>query len=98
MTHKVVFRRQARAEFDAAADWYEQERAGLSAEFHNAIDRVLERIASQPAQFPKIQDDIRRAVDMRFPYCVYFRVRGQVAVVLAVLHSARNPAIWRGRE
>ncbi len=33
MTLPVIFRRQARLEFDEAADWYEQERAGLGSQF-----------------------------------------------------------------
>ena len=30
---QVVFRRQARREFDHAGDWYEKKRAGLGLEF-----------------------------------------------------------------
>jgi len=29
----VIFRRQARTEFDEAGDWYEKERPGLGMEF-----------------------------------------------------------------
>ncbi|MCL5060935.1 MAG: type II toxin-antitoxin system RelE/ParE family toxin [Candidatus Thermoplasmatota archaeon] len=98
MTRRIVFRGQARAEFDAAADWYEKERSGLGGEFLNEIEQVLQRIAAQPGQFPKAHRDIRQAVARRFPYCVYFRERGPLIVVLAVFHSARNPALWRGRN
>jgi len=37
MSLPVVFRRLARAEFDDAADWYEQRRAGLGAAFTAAV-------------------------------------------------------------
>ena len=36
----IVFRRAARIEFDDAADWYEQRRAGLGAKFTAAVQRV----------------------------------------------------------
>ena len=98
MTRSIVFRGQARAEFDAAADWYEKERSGLGAEFLDEIEQLLARIAAQPEQFPKAHRDIRQAVVRRFPYCVYFRERGPIIVILAIFHSARNPAMCRGRN
>lgn len=93
----LVFRRQARLEFDAAGDWYEKERVGLGLEFLDAIDALLKRIAERPQQFPVVYRDVRKAVARRFPYCVYFRERDQRIVVLAVFHSARRPAEWQRR-
>lgn len=98
MTLPVTFRRQARREFDEAGDWYEKERAGLGVEFLIEIERLLSRIAATPNQFPIIYRDVRKAVAKRFPYCIYFRERDQRIVVLAVFHSARNPAVWQGRK
>ena len=94
----VIFRHQARREFDDAGDWYEKERAGLGLEFLGEIRRLLSRIAATPHQFPVIHRDVHKAVAKRFPYCIYFRVRDQRIVVLAVFHSARNPAVWQGRK
>jgi plasmid stabilization system protein ParE len=93
----VIFRRQARSEYDEAGDWYGQERAGLGSEFLDEIERLLQRVASNPEQFPILYRDVRKAVARRFPYCVYFRERNQHIVVLAVFHSARNPAVWQQR-
>lgn len=95
---QVVFRRQARAEFDEAGDWYEKERPGLGVEFLAEIQRVILRIANNPEQFPILCSDVRKAVARCFPYCIYFRERDQKIVVLAVFHSARNPAIWKQRK
>lgn len=94
---QVVFRQQARREFDEAGDWYEKERAGLGLEFLAEIERLIHHIASNPEQFPILYRDVRKAVARRFPYCVYFRERNQYIVVLAVFHSARNPAVWQQR-
>jgi plasmid stabilization system protein ParE len=32
-----------------------------------------------------------------FPYCIYFSVEADAIVVLAVLHSARDPEEWQRR-
>jgi len=98
MTLSVAFRRQARREFDDAGDWYEKERIGLGLEFLAEIGQLLNRVVSAPNQFPIVHRDVRKAVARRFPYCIYFRVRNQRIVVLAVFHSARNPAVWQGRK
>jgi len=93
----VIFRPQARREFDEAGDWYEKERLGLGMEFLAEIQLLIQRIASTPEQFPMLHRDVRKAVARRFPYCIYFRERNQHIVVLAVFHSARNPAVWQQR-
>lgn len=97
MSLSVVFRQQARREFDAAGDWYERERMGLGMAFLAEIESLLSRIAETPAQFPLVYRDVRKAVARRFPYCVYFRLRNQQVVILAVFHNARNPADWQQR-
>jgi plasmid stabilization system protein ParE len=94
---KVAFRKQARLEFDEAGNWYEKERLGLGMEFLDEIQLLIQRIASTPEQFPMLYRDVRKAVVRRFPYCIYFRERDQRIVVLAVFHSARNPAVWQQR-
>lgn len=43
MTLPVVFRQQARREFDAAGEWYEKEHPGLGLEFLAEIDALLKR-------------------------------------------------------
>jgi len=53
MTLRVVFRRAARAEFDAAALWYEDRQAGLGAQFVSEINRVVELVSNHPERFPQ---------------------------------------------
>lgn len=98
MSHSLVFRQQARREFDAAGDWYERERPGLGEAFLAEVEQVLRVIAINPAVFPAVFNGVRKAVVKRFPYCLYFRSRGETIVVLAVFHSARNPTAWQTRK
>ena len=39
---------EARDEFDAATDWYEQQRPGLGADFVARVREVLQRISAMP--------------------------------------------------
>jgi plasmid stabilization system protein ParE len=97
MSLPVVFRRAALAEFDDAADWYEQRRAGLGAAFTAAVQRALDQITAQPDFYPQVYQDVREALVSRYPYCVYYREEPGQVVVLSVFHTSRDPSIWQGR-
>src|SRR6267378_294661 len=96
MTLRVVFRRAARAEFDAAALWYEDRQAGLGRSLcrRSTASSNLYRIT--PSVSPK-HLEIRCAQARRFPYSVFFRPEANRVVVLAVFHARRNPAVWQAR-
>jgi len=76
MTLRVVFRRAAQAEFLEAVSWYEQQRIGLGDEFAHEIEAAIDRAAQSPTLYPVVSNEARRTVARRFPYSVFFRVRG----------------------
>jgi toxin ParE1/3/4 len=97
MNLPVVLRHKARAEFDAAVDWYEQQNAGLGTKFVDQVQAVFDRISATPELHAKIYREVRRALVRRFPYSVYYRIKADRVVVLAVFHNKRNPNIWKSR-
>ena len=97
MSLPVVFRVAARLEVEEAVTWYEQRRPGLGEEFLREIDEAVLRAASHPDRYPLVYADVRRAVARRFPYSVFFRIRDESLVVLAVFHGRRDPTIWQDR-
>ena len=97
MTLRVVFRRAAKEEFEESAAWYEKQRAGLGDEFIHEIEQSLIVAARVPERFSTVFSDVRLTAARRFPYSIYFRVRRNTLVVLAVFHGRRDPAVWRRR-
>jgi plasmid stabilization system protein ParE len=97
MSLPLVFRAVAQAEFDDAATWYERQSPGLGADFVSEVQKVLDTISNQPQRYPLASGDVREAPVSRFPYCVYYRVKPDRIVVIAVFHTARDPAIWQAR-
>ncbi len=91
---------EPRADLDVAAtfDWYENEEAGLGQDFLDELRAAYDRIADSPLAYQALRSGIRRRLLRRFPYAVYFAVEGDVVVVLAVLHVARDPAEWQRRR
>lgn len=98
MIRKVVFRRAAQAEFDAAALRYDTQRPGLGAQFLSEIGRAVDQAATHPERFSISHGSIRRVPVRRFPYSVFYLVESDRIVVLAVFHVRRDPMIWRTRS
>lgn len=97
MTFRIVLRRAAKAEFEDAAIWYESQRRGLGEEFVIEIDEALAKVAESPMRYPVVFGEIRRTVARRFPFSIYFRLRGSTVVVLAIFHGRRDPRVWQRR-
>ena len=70
MSLPVVLRRKARAEFDAAVDWYERRNAGLGSEFVESVQAVFDRISATPEMYATVYREVRKALVRRFPYSV----------------------------
>jgi hypothetical protein len=93
----VRFRSSARAEYDLAIAWYDQARTGLGSIFEAAVQAVLDEASVTPDRFPVADGDVREAAVSGFPYCVYYRVRQSLLIVVAVYHQSRDPSGWHGR-
>ena len=63
---RVVFRLAAQREFEKAVSWYNDQRAGLGAEFLQEIEDVVAGAAAHPERYPIVTGDVRRAVARRF--------------------------------
>lgn len=65
--------------------------------FLDEADRVRDRIAQNPKQFPIVYRNARRVLLFRFPYTIYFQLSGNRALVAAVVDQRGDPARWRQR-
>jgi toxin ParE1/3/4 len=97
MTRRFTLRPRAEHDIQSAFEWYESQRPGLGEEFLAAVREKLETVRSFPESTPVIYRDVRRAVVSRFPYLIFYVVRPTRVAVLAILHHARNPAVWPRR-
>jgi toxin ParE1/3/4 len=81
-----------------AAKWYERQRPGLFDAFLEAVEEVLKRVQENPALYPVVVLDIHRAPLRRFPYSVYYFILNDTIQILAIVHDARHPSVWRRRR
>jgi plasmid stabilization system protein ParE len=56
-----------------------------------------ERLLNNPLAYQELRSGIRRALTKQFPHAVYFSIEAEIILVVAVLHTARDPAEWQER-
>ena len=95
MSYKLILRQEAERDLAGTYNWYNEKVPGLGPDFLAVVERALESIQENPARFPIIYREVRRALINRFPYGIFFLLEEERVVVLGVMHTARDPAKWR---
>jgi toxin ParE1/3/4 len=98
MKYTLSIRKEAEQDIKAARDYYESCRNGLGAEYLLCVEAALSRIQRNPLSYRRIHSEFRRLMLHRFPYAVYFLVKGARVVVIAVMHIRREPLRWQSRN
>ena len=93
------FEADAAVEFDveSAFQWYEIEEPGLGYDFLGQLRSCYERLLRTPYAYQELRSGVRRALTKQFPYAVYFSIEDNTVLILAVVHTARDPAEWQLR-
>jgi plasmid stabilization system protein ParE len=94
---RVEFLAPAASEFSEAVAYYESQREGLGSEFVAEIRQTILRILEYPDACAPLSQTTRRCLTNRFPYGIIYQTRGDVLLVVAVMHLHRNPESWRTR-
>jgi hypothetical protein len=102
MKRRIEILADAANEAAEAVRWYEEERAGLGAEFESAIDAALsllevDPIPSAPAAGAAAKRGVRRIILRRFPFDLVFIESASTVKVIALSHHSRRPEYWRHR-
>jgi toxin ParE1/3/4 len=87
------------SDLNSAAAYYNRQHPGLGDDFRSEIYVTIDRILSNPLQFPVVEHDVRRGFVRRFPYSVLFRVvNDDIVRVLVIRHHRRRPTFGRSRR
>jgi plasmid stabilization system protein ParE len=94
MAFRLKFSSRALREIGEAQEWYELQNTGLGEEFIAAMELQLKRLEHTPLLYAEVIPGVRRSLLPRFPFGLFYTVRGDTVYILAVLHDARNPRRW----
>ena len=93
MSLAVIFKREARLEFEEAVAWYESARPGLGREFKLEVKLALKRALANPGHYQRVRGRAQKIRLRRFnKYAIYFAIKDDVFAVVSVFHASRNPS------
>lgn len=95
---RLVLRPLVERDLDEATRWYEDRQSGLRKRFLEDFEDALVRIEETPRLYQTVHRAIRRAPLRDFPYGIYYVQTKDEIRVLAVVHDARHPSVWRRRR
>jgi plasmid stabilization system protein ParE len=93
----LFVRHEAEADLAETYAYYQECRAGLGEDFLLCVEEAFERVLKNPFQYQEVYLDVHRTLVHRFPYCVFYVVSERKVSVIAVMHAARNPEMWKTR-
>lgn len=94
---KVEILTAAEIEFIEAVSYLNERLEGLGDEFAMEIKRTITRIISFPNVWTKLSSRTHRCRTKRFPYAVIYQVRGEIILIVAIMHLRRRPDLWKSR-
>ena len=93
----VKFLAPAHAELRQAVAYYESQEQGLGSQFSEEVRLAIQRILQYPEAWSPISKRTRRCQTNKFPYGIIYQVRGDVLLIVAVMHLHREPRTWKDR-
>ncbi|MGI8521886.1 MAG: type II toxin-antitoxin system RelE/ParE family toxin [Nocardioidaceae bacterium] len=102
MTFAFDFHPEARAEFVADVDWYDEREDGVGARFEVAVREAIDAAVDSPeswAVWPGWDREpmVRSKGVGGFPYRVVYFVDDDLLTIVAIAHAKRRPGYWRER-
>ncbi len=94
---RFEFHPDALAEYENATLYYAGCQDGLELRFIAAVEHVIQQIIEAPERWLVLEDDIRRCLTRVFPYAILYSVETDYVLIVAVMHSHREPGYWRKR-
>jgi hypothetical protein len=84
----------AELELKAAVQFYESARAGLGAEFLSEVEATTKLIENFPEAWMPLSPRTRRCRTHRFPFGLFYQIRGEEILIVSVMDLRRDPKSW----
>jgi len=97
--YKSIILALAKEDIREAARWYNKQQNGLGKKFSAEVREKVHCIRQNPKASNIRYDGVRTAVLNVFPFMVHYTIdeRNKTIIIAAVLHTSRNPELWKNR-
>ena len=94
---KVTFRTVANVDVIEIIEFYDDLDKRLSENFIKELGSCVLQISKNPEAFQKRIEDARVVYLKSFSYGVFYKIYPSEIRIIAILHTSRNPDIWKKR-
>ena len=91
---QLIFLTLARDELAEAKRFYNRQQQGLGISFQREAETAAKQIRERPLAWQIEIDPVRRFIFDRFPYKMFYIIRAELIIVVAVAHQHRQPDYW----
>jgi plasmid stabilization system protein ParE len=81
-----------------AAEWYDDRRPNLGADFVARVQRAIDRLVEHPERRTPVDYGVRYWPVERFPYVVFYDLTDTELLVLGVMHTSQESDKWLARR
>ncbi len=89
----------AKEDIREAAKWYNKQQKGLGKRFTAEVRENVHFIRQNPKASNVRYKNVRTTVLNVFPFMIHYTIdeKNKTIIVSAVLHTSRNPELWKNR-
>ena len=97
--YKSIILPLAKEDIRGAAIWYNKQQKGLGKRFIAEVRGNVHFIRQNPKASNVRYNSVRTAVLNVFPFMIHYTIdeKNKTVIVSAVLHTSRNPELWKNR-
>jgi toxin ParE1/3/4 len=92
---KLVYSRRALADLHAIATYYASHASpAIAQSIERRLSDVIDRIGRAPEAAPRVsqRSQVRVAAVVRYPFRIFYRMRGDTVDILHIRHTSRRPS------
>jgi plasmid stabilization system protein ParE len=93
----IIILPKAEEDIDQIMFWYADEFNKLSLSFAEDLDKTFKKLKRNARFCFNIENGIRRASLIKFPYYIIFTIEDNNVIVHTIIHQHRDPEEWQKR-
>jgi plasmid stabilization system protein ParE len=99
MRYKIVIENLAKEDLRTSTKWYDTQQKGLGRTFLATVKKNITQIKKHPFIAQIRYFEMHTAVVDTYPYLIHYYIDPdrKAIVIIAVLHTSRDPIIWNQR-
>jgi plasmid stabilization system protein ParE len=99
MSYRLIIDPAAKLDIMESIQWYNEQKSGLGRRYYSSVKQAMKLIRKGPEMFQIRYKTLRMVPLEKFPFMILYQIdqAKKLVAVAAVLHTSRNPKMWKER-